>query len=146
MELCDSDVKYDRFCNVPCGEGIFLCWMWKNSKSRVKNEALTTTVTVAYRLWCMLRILLVNCLCKKKSPQKYSRRTCYMQIYKDITIEMSRNWNWILSINTTKFHTAATKPWPFQTIFYTCTPCICTQHRTPMIHFLSAMWSSTVVC
>lgn len=149
MELCDSDVKYDRFCNVLCSEGIFLCWMWKNSKSRVKNEALTTTVTVAYCLWCMLRILLVNCLCKKKKkkrPQKYSRRTCYMQIYKDITIEMSRNWNWILSINTTKFHTAATKPWPFQTTFYTCTPCICTQHRTPMIHFLSAMWSSTVVC
>lgn len=71
MELCDSDVKYDRFCNVPCGEGIFLCWMWNNSKSRVKNEALTTTVTVAYCLWCMLRILLVKCLCKnkKKVPQ-----------------------------------------------------------------------------
>lgn len=66
MELCDSDVKYDRFCNVLCSEEIFLCWMWKNSKSRVKNEALTTTVTVAYCLWCMLRILLVNCLCKKK--------------------------------------------------------------------------------
>lgn len=66
MELCDSDVKYDRFCNVLCGEGIFLCWMWKNSNSRVKNEALTTTVNVAYCLWCMLRILLVNCLCKKK--------------------------------------------------------------------------------
>lgn len=66
MELCDSHVKYDRFCNVLCSEGIFLCWMWKNSKSRVKNEALTTTVTVAYCLWCMLRILLVNCLCKKK--------------------------------------------------------------------------------
>lgn len=66
MELCDSDVKYDRFCNVLCSEGIFLCWMWKNSKSRVKNEALTTTVTLAYCLWCMLRILLVNCLCKKK--------------------------------------------------------------------------------
>lgn len=69
MELCDSDVKYDRFCNVLCSEEIFLCWMWKNSKSRVKNEALTTTVTVAYCLWCMLRILLVNCLCKKKKKK-----------------------------------------------------------------------------
>lgn len=83
MELCDSDVKYDRFCNVLCSEEIFLCWMWKNSKSRVKNEALTTTVTVAYCLWCMLRILLVNCLCKKKkkkSPKIFPQNLLHANI------------------------------------------------------------------